>query len=80
MQERSVITKIFGLMYIFAFVAMTAIKYILPETEIFVAKLIQHEERANSSPDNLPKFNNTLVYNIKEGNDTFTFKEATSQP
>ena len=67
-------------MALFASVAMTSTKSILPEIENFAAKLLHHEERAKSSPDNLPNLNNPLVSNIKEGNDTFNFKEATSQP
>ena len=70
----------FVLVALFAYVAMTITKYIIPETAIFAANLLQHEERANLYPDNLPNFNNPLVSNIEEVNDTFTFKEAISQP
>ena len=41
--------------------------------------MIHHEERYNSWPENLPNFTNPLAYNIEARNDTFTFKEATSQ-
>ena len=60
--------------------AMTATKYIISETSSFAAKLIHHEERAKSSPDNLPNFNNPLVYKIEGVNDNFNFKEAIIQP
>ena len=60
--------------------SITSINYILPSTESFVAKLIHHEERAKSSPDNFPNFTNPLVPNTEEINYTFAFKEAISQP
>ena len=59
---------------------MYVAKSILPETASFAAKLIQYEERAKSSPDNLPNFTNPLASIMEAVNDTFTFKEATSQP
>ena len=58
---------------------MSANNSILPVTEIFEAKIIHHEERANSSPDNLPNFINPLSSNKEAGNNNFTSKEATSQ-
>ena len=58
---------------------MFATNSILQETEIFSAKLLQHQEIAKSSPDNLPNFTNTLLSNIEEVYDTFNFKEATSK-
>ena len=59
---------------------MSATKSIITETARFSAKLIHHEERAKSSPEDHPNFNNPLEPNIETGNDTFTFKEANSQP
>ena len=38
------------------------------------------EERAKSSPENLPIFTNPLTSSTEALNDTFTFKDATSQP
>ena len=67
-------------MALFAYVVMNATKSILPETETFPDKLIHHEERAKSSPDNLSNFNNPPFSNIEELNDTFNFKEAIIQP
>ena len=64
-QEISVIPKMFVIMAIFLSVAMTVAKSILPETEMFAANLIQHEERAKSYPDKLPNYNNPLVSNIE---------------
>ena len=55
----------FVIMAIFLSVAMTVAKSILPETEMFAANLIQHEERAKSYPDKLPNYNNPLVSNIE---------------
>ena len=55
-------------------------KYILPETEIFATKLLRHEETSKSSTYNIPNFTNPLVSHLSEGNDTFIFKESTSQP
>ena len=46
----------------------------------FLANLIHHEEISKSSPENLTNFTNPLIYNTGPGNDTFTFKEANSQP
>ena len=47
-QERykwvSGIPKVFDLISIFAYVAMSATKSIIPETEVFAANLIHHEE------------------------------------
>ena len=42
-QERIFIPKIFVLMAILASVVMTSTKFILPETVIFLSKLIHHE-------------------------------------
>ena len=67
-------------MSLFASVDMTFTKSVLPETAIFAANLFNHEERAKSSPDNLPNFNNPLVYKIEGVNDNFNFKEAIIQP
>ena len=72
--------KIFGLITLFTYMAMYYVKYILSEIASFADKLILHEERAKSSPDNLPNLTNHLAYNIEAGDDTFNFKEATSQP
>ena len=74
------IPKLFGLITLFVSIVMSVTRSIIPERAIFVAKLLQHEERAKYSPENLTNFANPLVSNIEEGNDTFTFKEATSQP
>ena len=60
--------------------AMSATKYILPETAIFAANLLHHDEISKSSPENIPNFTNNLASNIEPGNYTFTFKEYTSQP
>ena len=68
------IPKVFGLIYLFTYVVMFITKSILPETESFTAKMLHYEERAKSSPENLPKFTNPLVSNIEEGNDALTFK------
>ena len=59
---------------------MSVTKSIIIEKVSFLAKLLYHEEISKSSPDNLPKFNNPLASNIEAGNDTFTFKYATTQP
>ena len=67
-------------MSLFASLDMPSTKSIIPETATFESKLIHHEERSKSSPDNIPNRNNTLVYTTEEGNDTFNFKEDTSQP
>ena len=74
------IPKVFGLIALFAYVAMSATKSILLETVSFAAKLLHHEERAKYHPDNIPNFANPLAYSIEAVNDTFAFKEATSQP
>ena len=58
---------------------MSGTKSILSETERIVANLLHHEEIANSSPENLLNFTNTLVSSIQTVNYTFTFKEATSK-
>ena len=58
---------------------MSVTKFIISETASFTAKLFHHKERAKSSPDNPPNFTNPLTSNIEAGDDTFTFKEATSQ-
>ena len=52
------IPNVFGLIALFTAVAMSATKYILPETASFSVKLIHHEERAKDSPDILPNFTN----------------------
>ena len=54
-------------------------KSILPQTASFSAKLPLHEERYNSSTENIPKFTNHLVSNTERVNETFTFKESNSQ-
>ena len=59
---------------------MSATKYILTETAIFSPKLIHHEERAKSYPENLPNLTNPLASNIEAGNDKFIFKEANNKP
>ena len=46
-------------MSLFASVDMTFTKSVLPETAIFAANLLNHEEIAKSSPDNILNFNNT---------------------
>ena len=74
------IPKLCSLIFLFASVAMSATNSILPETASFAANILHHEERAKSYTENLPNFTNPLVSNIKSGNYTFTFKEATSQP
>ena len=74
------VPKVFGLISLFASMSMSVTNYILPDTAIFSYKLFHHEERAKSSPDNLPNFTNLLDSNIEVGNDTSTFNEATSQP
>ena len=53
---------------------MSTTKSIIPETASFVAKLLHHEERAKSSPENLPNFTNPLFSRIEEVNGTLTFK------
>ena len=74
------IPKVFGLISLFASVAMSDTKSIIPEIASFVAKLIHHEEWSKSYLDNLSNFTNPLVSKIEEENDTFYFKEVTSQP
>ena len=59
---------------------MSDTKYNIPETASFAAKLLHHEDIDNSSPDNLPNFTNPMASIMEAVNDTFTFKEATSQP
>ena len=59
---------------------MSSTKSIFQETVNFAANLIHHEQKYNSSLYNIPNFNNPLVSNIEEVNDTFTVKEATIQP
>ena len=59
---------------------MSTTKFVLTETASYASKLLHHEEIENSSQEILPNFTNPLASNIGEGNDTFTFKEATSQP
>ena len=41
--------------------------------------MLQHEEISKSYPDNLPNLANPLASSIEAVNDTFTFKEVTSQ-
>ena len=60
----------FGLIAVFASVAMYATKYIIPETESFLTKLIHHRDRDKFHPENLPNFTNHLDSIIEEGNDT----------
>ena len=67
-------------MALFASVAMSSTKSILPETAKFSAKILHHENICRSSPYNIPNFTNTLAYMIETGYDTFNFKEATMQP
>ena len=43
---------------------MSTTKYIIPETESFSAKLLQHEEIYKYSPENLPNFTKPLASNI----------------
>ena len=74
------ILKVFGLISLFTSVAMSVTKSILPETASLSTNLLHHERIFNSSPQNLPNFINPLVSNIEEVNDTFTFKEYSSQP
>ena len=59
---------------------MSATKPVLLETVSFEANMIYHGERSKYSPENLPNFTNPLAFGIDAGNDTFNFKEATSQP
>ena len=59
--------------------SMYTTKSILPKTAGFAAKMLQHEVRANFSPENTPNFTNPLVSNIEQGNKNFTFKESTSK-
>ena len=68
------IPKLFELIYLFSSVSMTYTNSILPEIASFEANMLHHEERANSSPENLPNSTNPMDYNIKAGNDTFIFK------
>ena len=60
--------------------AMSLTNSIIPKTVSFSDKLLHHEEKSKSSPENLTNFNNTLNSNIQAGNDNFTFKESTIQP
>ena len=53
---------------------------IILETAIFPVKLLHHEEKYESSPENLPNFTNPLFSDMKKVNYTFTFKGAVSQP
>ena len=72
--------NLFGLILIFAYVAISSTNSILSETGSFAAKMLHHKEISKYLPDNLPKFTNPLAYNIEAGNENFTFKEYTSQP
>ena len=74
------IPKVFGLISLFASVAMSSTKSVIPEITSFPAKLIHHEERDNDSPENIPNFKTPLVSNIEAGRYTLKFNEATSQP
>ena len=78
-KKRYFIPKVFYLIVIFSYVAISATKYILPKKNSFEAKLLHHEEKSKSSTDNLPNFTNSLVSNIEEANDTSPFKESTIQ-
>ena len=78
--NRDVATKCFVPIGFFASVDIYFTKFIIPETARFSAKLIHHEEKSNSPPENIPNFTNPLVSNIEEVNATFTFNESTSQP
>ena len=68
------IPTVFGLISLFASVAMSVANSIHPGTASFAAKMLHHEERAKYSPDNPPNFTNPLDSNIEAWNDTFTFK------
>ena len=59
---------------------MSATKSILTEAASFSSKLLYHEERSKSSPNNFPIFANPLYFNIESGNDILTFKESASKP
>ena len=59
---------------------MSATNSIILESSSFASKSLHHEETDKSYPDNLPNFTNPLASNIKPRNDTFNFKEVTSQP
>ena len=59
---------------------MSSTKSILSETASLPEKTIHHEERANSSPENLPNITIPLDSNREEVNGTFTFKDATIPP
>ena len=79
-KKGKVIPKVFGLIDLFASVAMSCTKYILPKIASFAAKLLHNEERSKCSPDNLSNFVNPLVSSKEAVHDTFSFKDATSQP
>ena len=70
----------FGTISLFEYMAMSLTNSIIPKTVSFSDKLLHHEEKSKSSPENLTNFNNTLNSNIQAGNDNFTFKESTIQP
>ena len=53
-------------------------KYIILEISSFSDKMIHDEERYKYSPDNLTNPTDPIISNIDPGNDTFTFKESTS--
>ena len=59
---------------------MSGTKSVSQETMSFESKVLNHEERDKSSTDNLLNFANPLASDIEAQNDTFTLKEATSQP
>ena len=59
---------LFGLIDPFTSVVMSTTKLILPETDIFAAKMIQHEEIDKSSPYNLTNFTNPLNSSIEAVN------------
>ena len=63
-KKRDFITKVFGPIDLFEFVAMYFTKYIILETASFSAKLIHHEEKSKSYPENLPNFTNPLISKI----------------
>ena len=72
--NRDVKPKVFGLLALFASVAMSSTNLIITETESFTCKLLHHEEISKYSPENLPNFTKPLTSNIKSGNNNFTLK------
>ena len=78
--REKVIPKVFGLIALFTSVTMSATKSIITETASLAARLLHHEERAKSSPENTPNFTNPLESIVEAGNDTSPLKEPTVQP